>query len=330
MPKITTEKANFTAGELSPRLYGRTDLGRYDNGAQIIENFFVQPHGGVTRRPGTRFVREVKASANEARLIPFQFNVEQAYVLEFGNNYFRIYKDGGVVISGGNPVEVTTTYTSAQLSQLKFAQTADLMYLVHPDHVPRKITRTSHTAWTISDVDLVRGAMGDTNRTTTTLTANGRSGSVTVTASANLFVSTDVGRLIKLHKGFAKITAFSSATSVTAAVQELADGRSELMPSYSASTISFHEGDPDSTGLEHNDRIEDSAGNFIVQGFESGMRITTSSTSSNNKSAMLIVDVTDTVITLAPGVDLAAESAGSSKTINGDLIADNDFQLGAF
>ena len=330
MPKITTEKANFTAGELSPRLYGRTDLGRYDNGAQIIENFFVQPHGGVTRRPGTRFVREVKASANEARLIPFQFNVEQAYVLEFGNNYFRIYKDGGVVISGGNPVEVTTTYTSAQLSQLKFAQTADLMYLVHPDHVPRKITRTSHTAWTISDVDLVRGAMGDTNRTTTTLTANGRSGSVTVTASANLFVSTDVGRLIKLHKGFAKITAFSSATSVTAAVQELADGRSELMPSYSASTISFHEGDPDSTGLEHNDRIEDSAGNFIVQGFERGMRITTSSTSSNNKSAMLIVDVTDTVITLAPGVDLAAESAGSSKTINGDLIADNDFQLGAF
>ena len=62
MAKVTTAKQNFTAGELSPRLTGRTDLGRYDNGAQLIENFLVQPHGGLTRRPGTEFIREVKTS----------------------------------------------------------------------------------------------------------------------------------------------------------------------------------------------------------------------------------------------------------------------------
>lgn len=330
MPKVTLSKSNFTAGELTPRLFGRTDLGRYDNGAETIQNFLVQPHGGLSRRPGTKFVREVKTSANEVRLIPFQFNVEQAYILEFGNNYFRIYKDAGIVVSSGSPVEVATPYATADLPELKFAQSADIMYLVHPDYAPRKITRTSHTAWTITEVDLQRGAMGDTNLTTTTLTANGRTGSVTVTASASLFVSTDVGRLIKLHNGFAKITAFTNATTVTATVQELQDGRTELAPEYTANTISFHEGDPDSTGLEHNDRIEDSAGNFVVQGFQKGMRITSSSTSSNNKSAMLIVDVTDTVITLAPGVDLAAEAAGSNKTLTGDLIADENFQLGAF
>jgi len=133
MPKITTAKQNFTAGELSPRLFGRTDLGRYDNGAQIIQNFVVQPHGGLTRRPGTRFVREVKTSANKTRLIPFQFNVEQAYILEFGNNYFRIFKDGGVVVSSGSPVEVVTPYATADLPGLKFAQSADIMYLVHPN-----------------------------------------------------------------------------------------------------------------------------------------------------------------------------------------------------
>ena len=330
MAKITAAKQNFTSGEITPRLSGRTDLGRYDNAAQTIENFLVQPHGGLGRRPGTQFIREVKTSSAQTRLIPFQFNVEQAYILEFGNTYFRVYKDGGIVVSSGSPVEFTTPYTTAQLDEIKFAQTADVMYIAHPSHAPRKLTRTSHTAWTINEVVLQRGAMLDQNLTTTTLTANGRTGSVTITASASLFVSTDVGRLVKLHKGFAKITAFTNATTVTATVQELEDGRSELMPSYAASTLSFHEGDPSTTGLEHNDRIEDSAGNFITQGFENGMKITISGTSSNNGSGKLIVDVTDTVITLAPGIDLAAESAGSSFTLNGDLIADSNFSLGAF
>jgi len=330
MAKITAAKQNFTSGEITPRLSGRTDLGRYDNAAQSIENFLVQPHGGLGRRPGTEFIREVKTSSAQTRLIPFQFNVEQAYILEFGNLYFRVYKDGGIVVSSGVPVEFTTPYTTAQLDQIKFAQTADVMYISHPNHAPRKITRTSHTAWTVTEVDLQRGAMLDQNLTDTTLTAGGRTGTVTITASADTFVSTDVGRLVKLHKGFAKITSFTSATSVDAAVQELEDGRSELMPSYAATTISFHEGDPSATGLEHNDRIEDSDGNFITQGFENGMKITISGTTSNNGSGKLIVDVTDTVITLAPGIDLTNESSGTSFTLTGDLIADSNFSLGAF
>lgn len=330
MAKITAAKQNFTSGEITPRLSGRTDLGRYDNAAQSIENFLVQPHGGLGRRPGTEFIREVKTSSAQTRLIPFQFNVEQAYILEFGNLYFRVYKDGGIVVSSGVPVEFTTPYTTAQLDQIKFAQTADVMYISHPSHAPRKITRTSHTAWTVTEVDLQRGAMLDQNLTDTTLTAGGRTGTVTITASADTFVSTDVGRLVKLHKGFAKITTYTSATSVDAAVQELEDGRSELMPSYAATTISFHEGDPDATGLEHNDRIEDSDGNFITQGFENGMKITISGTTSNNGSGKLIVDVTDTVITLAPGIDLTNESSGTSFTLTGDLIADSNFSLGAF
>ncbi|NBT52693.1 MAG: hypothetical protein EBT12_14290, partial [Marivivens sp.] len=72
-----------------------------------------------------------------------------------------------------------------------------------------------------------------------------------ITASANTFVSTDAGRLVKIQDGYAKITAYQSATLVNATVQELEDGRSELMPSYSAS-FQYFEGDPDATGLEHN------------------------------------------------------------------------------
>lgn len=332
MAKASPSFSNFTAGELSPRLDGRTDIQKYFNGCKTLENFVVHPHGGASRRPGTIFVREVKNSAHNVRLIPFEFNVEQAYVLEFGDQYFRIHKDGGTVVSSGSPVEVTTPYLHTELADIKFTQSADVMYIVHPNHAPRKITRTSHTAWTITVVDFQRGPFQDANLTSTTLTANGRTGTVTITASASTFASTDVGRLVKLHHGFAKVASFSSATSVTAAVQETADGRAELAPSYTATTLSFHEGDPSATGLEHNDRIQDSAGNFLTQGFAVGMKVSVSGagTSNNNESGAIIVQITQDTMLLSPSADLTDEAAGSSVTISGDLVADSNFALGAF
>ena len=332
MAKASPSFSNFTAGELSPRLDGRTDIQKYFNGCKTLENFVVHPHGGASRRPGTIFVREVKNSAHNVRLIPFEFNVEQAYILEFGDQYFRIHKDGGTVVSSGSPVEVTTPYLHTELADIKFTQSADVMYIVHPNHAPRKITRPSHTAWTITAVDFQRGPFQDANLTSTTLTANGRTGTVTITASASTFASTDVGRLVKLHHGFAKVASFSSATSVTAAVQETADGRAELAPSYTATTLSFHEGDPSATGLEHNDRIQDSAGNFLTQGFAVGMKISVSGagTSNNNESGAIIVQITQDTMLLSPSADLTDEAAGSSVTISGDLVADSGFALGAF
>jgi len=62
MAKVTKAFTNFTAGEITPKLFGRTDIAKYDNGAETIENFLVEPHGGLTRRPGTRFVSEVKTA----------------------------------------------------------------------------------------------------------------------------------------------------------------------------------------------------------------------------------------------------------------------------
>ena len=127
MVKASPAFTNFTAGALSPRLDGITDIAKYANGCKTLENFLVHAHGGATRRPGTEFIAEVKASANECRLIPFEFNVEQTYILEFGNNYFRVYRNGGQVVDSGSAVEVTTTYTSAQLSDIKFTQSADVL-----------------------------------------------------------------------------------------------------------------------------------------------------------------------------------------------------------
>ena len=332
MAKASHAFTNFTAGELSPRLDGRTDVNKYFNGCSRLENFIIHPHGGASRRPGTKFIASVKTAANATRLIPFEFSVTQAYVLEFGHNYFRIYKDGGQVVDSGSAVEVATPYGTSDLSAIKFTQSADLMYLVHPDYSPRVISRSSHTAWTIAEVAFRRGPMQDENSTTTTLVASASTGNPNITASASLFVATDVGRIIKLHEGYAKISSITSATVAVAAVQENSDGRTELLPSYTADTIGFAEGDPGGTGLEHNDRITDSTGDFVTQGFKVGQFITVTGagTSGNNVTNKLVVQVTADTILLAPSADLVTEAAGQDVTIVGVLAASTSWSFGAF
>lgn len=96
-------QTNFTAGELSPRLEGRVDMSQYANGVSSLENFLILPHGGVTRRHGFTFASEVKDSSKKVRLIPFEFSTEQAYVLEFGNQYIRFYKDNAIIVEDDTP-----------------------------------------------------------------------------------------------------------------------------------------------------------------------------------------------------------------------------------
>lgn len=126
--------------------------------------------------------------------------------------------------------EVTTPYTSAQVNDIRWRQSADVLFLVHGAHEPRELTRTGDTSWTLSTTSFVDGPYLDENITTTTLTPSGTSGSVTVTASATAginggdgFQTTDVGRVIRWHDGtnwfWMTITARSSTTVVTATIE---------------------------------------------------------------------------------------------------------------
>ena len=217
---------NFTSGELSPRLNGRIDMDKYYNGASTISNFVVLMHGGLTKRPGTRFIREIKTSSGSnsgARLVPFVFSKTQAYVLEFGHNYIRFYKDEGIIVSSGTtPYEIATTYTAAQLDELEFVQSADILYIVHGSHEPAKLSRTGHTAWTLTDVDFKDGPYNAVNGTSTTFSSSATTGSVTITASSSVFTANDVGRWIRMKApdkwGAAEITGYTSGTQVTASV----------------------------------------------------------------------------------------------------------------
>ena len=217
MARVAAQLTNFTAGELSPRLDGRNDLSKYPAGCKTLENIVIYPHGAAARRPGTQFIAEVKTSSAKTRLIPFEFSTTQTYILEFGNQYMRVYKDKGQVLSGGSAFEISTPYLTAELFDIKFAQSADVMYITHPSHETKKLSRTGHTAWTLATVDFTNGPYLDTNTSTTTITASAHTVGTgrTFTASASTFVSTDVDRLIRFRDGYAKVTGFTSATVVT-------------------------------------------------------------------------------------------------------------------
>lgn len=152
MNKATPILTNFTAGEIDPCFYGRVDLAQYFNACRVLENATVLTLGGAEKRPGTYFVAEAKDSTKKVRLVPFKFSTTQEYILEFGHNYIRYYKDRGQIVSAGAPVETVTTYSELELFDLKFTQSADTLYIAHPAHPPAKLTRTSHTEWTLSDI----------------------------------------------------------------------------------------------------------------------------------------------------------------------------------
>jgi hypothetical protein len=105
----------FVRGEISPRLHARASLDLYRAALSKCENFVTLPHGGIRKRGGTYFVGEVKTSARRTRGIPFIFSADQAYMLEFGDLYVRVYAYGARV----GTVEVATPYLEADLFDLQ-------------------------------------------------------------------------------------------------------------------------------------------------------------------------------------------------------------------
>ena len=86
-------QTNFSKGELSPLLEGRPDLTGYNEGCRTLENFMLQRQATVTRRVGTRFIAEVKSSASDTMLIPFEAGLSNSFAIEVGNKYMRFVKN---------------------------------------------------------------------------------------------------------------------------------------------------------------------------------------------------------------------------------------------
>ncbi len=165
-----------------------------------------------------------------------ELNNKNFLVVKIDANTFSLTDKDGVAINTTNfttyssagtmnrVFEITTPYTTAQLFDIKYAQSADVMYITHPSHEASKLSRTGHTSWSLDEVDFIKGPFLDPNITTTTLTpSNAATGSRTITASAvtginggSGFLATDVGRQIHFNDGYGTITAITSTTVVTA------------------------------------------------------------------------------------------------------------------
>ena len=116
----------FTTGEITDQLIARTTWDKYQNAAACLKNFVVRPYGGAARRAGTLFVGAVKDPSTRVRLVKFEFNITQAYVLEFGDLYIRFWANRARIEVASVPVEVVTPYTVAELRELRFEQSAEI------------------------------------------------------------------------------------------------------------------------------------------------------------------------------------------------------------
>jgi hypothetical protein len=215
---------NFTMGEISPRLYGAVTWDKYPRACVTLENMIIQQQGGVTGRPGTRFVKEVKDSTKKVRLLPFRYADTENYVLECGDQYIRFYKNGARVESGGVPVEVVSPFLEAELFQIHIAQIGKSLAMVHPNHPPQRLSRFSDTDWRLGEIVFDPPPSLEYGTRTTagvggTLTPAAVSGAnIQMDSSVAVFLDSDVEReiLVTSNGSRATIVAVNSPTQVHA------------------------------------------------------------------------------------------------------------------
>lgn len=112
----TVPLSNLSKGELAPALQARIDTAQYGAGAKRVRNFILQRYGGAAFRPGFRFVAEVDDIATEQYYVPFQFNIEQAYILVLDNEFMRLLATGGQVIEQNLAITAITKDANAQVT----------------------------------------------------------------------------------------------------------------------------------------------------------------------------------------------------------------------
>jgi hypothetical protein len=243
MAKFRAIKNSLIAGEISPTALGRTDLQQYPHACEKLQNMIPLISGGAYRRPGTFFEKSIDSTTDLApRVIPFVVSKLESYAIilgkvKAGNGYvYALRPTSNIAASTEGAVTGTHPYTVGSVldtpiddvHMVQYVQSADILYLVHPDYKPRRITRSAIDTFSIATFD--SGLSGTTyrdarpyraqNTTAITLSPSATSGSgVTLTASSALFSSSHVGAVFKIDhsgtRGCALVTAYTSATQVT-------------------------------------------------------------------------------------------------------------------
>lgn len=221
MTRLRQIKTNFTAGEVGRDLLGRGDLRAYENGALELRNLFIFPTGGVTRRSGLSYI---DTAAGDGRLISFEFNTEQTYLMVVTHNRIDIYANGI------NIQTLTAPWSASQIPQLAWTQSADTLLLVHPDVPPKKLLRNSLGVFVLQDWDfftesnVVQQPYYKFADSVVTLTPSATTGTITLTASAAIFTAGHDETRLRVGNKEVHITSVNSPTVVTATVIQTLSG----------------------------------------------------------------------------------------------------------
>jgi hypothetical protein len=272
MPRFVDFTTNFSTGELDPLLRARVDLQAYSNALSKATNVLIQPQGGLRRRPGLKHILELPntstaSAGNGVRLVPFQFSVDDSYMLCFTHNRMYVIKNGAVVSninSTGNNY-LTTTIGSSIVDDMCWTQSADTLIIVHPDMQPVKLVRgASDSSWTATSItfdSIPKYAFTLTITTPTSghLTPSAVSGNVELTSQSAAFTAASVNQYINASpQGRARIVEYISTTKVKAITEypffdtsNIAQGNWEIESGYEdvwssgkgwPRSVTFHEG----------------------------------------------------------------------------------------
>ena len=192
-------QCSFAAGEISPEVANRVDLDKYNSAVLKARNCHIRPYGPIYKRPGMRFIVRTKYNDKKSILVPFNgATANDDYLLEIGHQYIRVHKGGQYL-----GVELATPFTENILSNLRFTQSADTLFIASGDYPVKKLVRYSDTDWVfgefaISDLYYDIGIVESDEDNT--VTPSGTSGSVTLTSRDDLFTADMVGTNILLKQ----------------------------------------------------------------------------------------------------------------------------------
>ncbi len=138
-------QSSFATGEVSPEVASRIDMEKYQAALLQAENCYIRPYGAVYKRPGSIYCGMTKK--NIVRLIEFKSTVNHAFLLEVGEGYIRIWKDGEFTNQ-----EIETPYKESELPKLRTCQSADIMYIASGTHPVMQLKHYSDTDWRLEEM----------------------------------------------------------------------------------------------------------------------------------------------------------------------------------
>ena len=143
---------SMNAGKMTPLIDARSDTQKYSSGCRELNNFIPRIYGPVERRSGTKFIARCEDDDVKSKMVPFIFSSTIAYDIEFSALKMNVYFAGSIV-----DADIVTPYTEADLFELQFEQSADVMWIIHPDYAPRKLSRVSATEFTLAKISFTNG-----------------------------------------------------------------------------------------------------------------------------------------------------------------------------